>query len=53
MVISKPKVSDTMRRYYHKLPQSKQMDHLTFGYDIEIKVRPSKAEVGNLILVVC
>ena len=52
MGITQPKVSEVMRGYFNNLSERKLMDCLTrLGYDIEIKVRPSKAEVGNMMLV--
>jgi predicted XRE-type DNA-binding protein len=51
MGISQPKVSDMMRGDFTNLSEPKLMDCLTrLGYDIEITVRPAKAEVGHLIL---
>ena len=51
MGISQPKVSDMMRGNFSNLSERKLMDCLTrLGYDIEIKVRPSKAEVGHLMM---
>ncbi len=51
MGISQPKVSDMMRGHFTNLSERKLMDCLTrLGYDIEIKVRPAKAEVGHLTL---
>ncbi len=51
MGISQPKVSDMMRGNFANLSERKLMDCLTrLGYDIEIKVRPAKAEVGHLML---
>jgi predicted XRE-type DNA-binding protein len=51
MGITQPKVSDMMRGNFTNLSERKLMDCLTrLGYDIEIKVRPAKAEVGHLIL---
>ena len=52
MGITQPKVSDMMRGDFNNLSERKLMDCLTrLGYDIEIKVRPAKAEVGHLMLV--
>ncbi len=51
MGIAQPKVSDMMRGDFTNLSERKLMDCLTrLGYDIEIKVRPAKAEVGHLML---
>ena len=51
MGITQPKVSDMMRGDFTNLSERKLMDCLTrLGYDIEIKVRPAKAEVGQLML---
>ena len=51
MGVTQPKVSDMMRGDFTNLSERKLMDRLTrLGYDIEISVRPSKAEVGHLIL---
>lgn len=51
MGITQPKVSDMMRGDLSNLSERKLMDCLTrLGYDIEIKVRPAKAEVGHLVL---
>jgi predicted XRE-type DNA-binding protein len=53
MGITQPKVSDMMRGDFANLSERKLMDCLTrLGYDIEISVRPSKAEIGQLILAV-
>ena len=50
MGIIQPKVSDMMRGDFTNLSERKLMDCLTrLGYDIEIKVRPAKAEVGHLM----
>ena len=49
--ITQPKVSDMMRGDFSNLSERKLMDCLTrLGYDIEIKVRPAKSEVGHLRL---
>ena len=49
--ITQPKVSDMMRGDFSNLSERKLMDCLTrLGYDIEIKVRPAKSEVGPLWL---
>lgn len=51
MGISQPKVSDMMRGDFTNLSERKLMDCLTrLGYDIEIKVRPAKADTGHLTL---
>ena len=51
MGITQPKVSGMMRGDFTNLSERKLMDCLTrLGYDIEIKVRPAKAEVGHLML---
>jgi predicted XRE-type DNA-binding protein len=51
MGITQPKVSDMMRGNFANLSERKLMDCLTrLGYDIEIKVRPAKAEIGHLVL---
>ena len=51
MGITQPKVSDMMRGDFAKLSERKLMDCLTrLGYDIEIKVRPARAEIGHLML---
>ena len=51
MGITQPKVSDMMRGDFSNLSERKLMDCLTrLGYDIEIKVRPAKSEVGHLRL---
>ena len=53
MGITQPKVSDMMRGNFTNLSERKLMDCLTrLGYDIEIKVRPAKAELGHLVLAV-
>ena len=53
MGITQPKVSDMMRGDFANLSERKLMDCLTrLGYDIEIKVRPAKAELGHLMLAV-
>ena len=49
--ITQPKVSDMMPGDFSNLSERKLMDCLTrLGYDIEIKVRPAKSEVGHLRL---
>lgn len=51
MGITQPKVSDMMRGDFSNLSERKLMDCLTrLGYDIEIKVRPAKSDVGHLML---
>lgn len=51
MGITQPKVSGMMRGDFTNLSERKLMDCLTrLGYDIEISVRPTKAEVGHLVL---
>ena len=51
MGITQPKVSDMMRGDFSNLSERKLMDWLTrLGYDIEIKVRPAKTEIGHLML---
>ena len=51
MGITQPKVSDMMRGDFTNLSERKLMDCLIrLGYDIEIKVRPAKAEIGHLML---
>lgn len=51
MGITQPKVSDMMRGDFTNLSERKLMDCLIrLGYDIEIKVRPAKADVGHLML---
>ena len=51
MGITQPKVSDMMRGDFANLSERKLMDCLTrLGCDIEIKVRPAKADVGRLML---
>ena len=48
MGITQPKVSDMMRGDFSNLSERKLMDCLTrLGYDIEMKVRPAKSEVGH------
>lgn len=51
MGITQPKVSSMMRGDFANLSERKLMDCLTrLGYDIEIKVRPAQAEIGQLML---
>ena len=53
MGISQPKVSHMMRGDFTNLSERKLMDCLTrLGYDIEIKVRATKAETGQLMLAI-
>jgi predicted XRE-type DNA-binding protein len=53
MGLTQPKVSSMMRGDFSNLSERKLMDCLTrLGYDIEIKVRPTKAPVGHLVLAV-
>jgi predicted XRE-type DNA-binding protein len=51
MGITQPKVSAMMRGDFSNLSERKLMDCLSrLGYDIEIKVRPARTEVGRLML---
>ena len=51
MGITQPKVSDMVRGDFTNLSERKLMDCLIrLGYDIEISVRPAKAEIGHLRL---
>ena len=51
MGITQPKVSDMMRGDFTNLSERKLMDCLTrLGYDIEIKVKPTKKATGQLLL---
>jgi predicted XRE-type DNA-binding protein len=51
MGITQPRVSNMMRGDFTNLSERKLMDCLTrLGYDIEIKVRPAKADVGHLMI---
>lgn len=53
MGLTQPKVSDMMRGDFSNLSERKLMDCLTrLGYDIEIKVKPTKEPVGHLMLAV-
>ncbi len=53
MGITQPKVSDMMRGEFSNLSERKLMDCLNrLGYDIEIKVKPTAAPVGHLLLAV-
>jgi predicted XRE-type DNA-binding protein len=50
MGITQPKVSDLVRGDFSNLSERKLMDCLTrLGYDIEIKVRLAKTDVGHLV----
>ena len=52
MGLTQPKVSDMMRGDFSNLSERELMDCLTrLGYDIEITIRPAKAEVGCLVVV--
>ena len=51
MGIGQPKVSGMMRGDFSNLSERKLMDCLTrLGYDIEIKIKPSKSMPGRLVL---
>lgn len=51
MGLTQPKVSSMLRGDFSNLSERKLMDCLTrLGYDIEIKVRPTAAAVGHLVL---
>lgn len=51
MGISQPKVSAMLRGDFSNLSERKLMDCLNrLGYDIEIKVKPTAAPVGHLML---
>jgi predicted XRE-type DNA-binding protein len=53
MGIPQPKVSGMMHGDFANLSERKLMDCLNrLGYDIEIKVRPSAAQIGHLTLAV-
>lgn len=53
MGLTQPKVSDMMRGDLSNLSERKLMDCLTrLGYNIEIKVKPTKEPVGHLMLAV-
>ena len=53
MGITQPKVSDMMRGDFSNLSERKLMDCLNrLGYDIEIKVKPATAPVGQLKLAI-
>ena len=51
MGLTQPKVSAMMRGDFSNLSERKLMDCLTqMGYDIEIKIRPAKVDIGQLLL---
>ncbi|WP_431257027.1 helix-turn-helix domain-containing protein [Roseateles chitinivorans] len=51
MGISQPKVSGMLRGDFSNLSERKLMDCLNrLGYDIEIKVTPTREPVGHLVL---
>ncbi|MES2298705.1 MAG: helix-turn-helix transcriptional regulator [Pseudomonadota bacterium] len=51
MGITQPKISGMLRGDFTNLSERKLMDCLTrLGFDIEIRVRPAKADVGHLML---
>jgi predicted XRE-type DNA-binding protein len=51
MGISQPKVSDMVRGNFSNMSERKLMDCLTrLGYDIQIKVKPTRQERGHLEL---
>ena len=51
MGITQPKISNMMRGEFANISERKLMDCLTrLGYDIEIKIKPAKAAVGQLLL---
>ena len=51
MGITQPKVSDIMRGDFTNLSERKLMDCINrLGDDIEISVRPARAEIGHLML---
>jgi predicted XRE-type DNA-binding protein len=53
MGLTQPKVSDMMRGDFSNLSERKLMDCLTrLGYNIEIKVKPTKEAVGHVLLAV-
>ncbi len=53
MGIAQPKVSGMLRGDFANLSERKLMDCLNrLGYDIEIKVKPSAAPLGHLLLTV-
>ncbi len=51
MGVSQPKVSGMMRGDFTHLSEHKLMECLSrLGYDIEIKVKPTTASMGHLVL---
>ena len=51
MGITQQKIVDMMHGEFTNLSERKLMDYLTrLGYDIEIRVRPAKSNVGHLML---
>ena len=53
MGIDQPKVSAMLRGDFSNLSERKLMDCLNrLGYDIEIKIKPASAAVGQLVLAV-
>ncbi len=53
MGITQPKVSGMLRGDFANLSERKLMDCLNrLGYDIEIKVKPSAAPLGHLMLAI-
>jgi len=51
MGISQPKVSALLRQDFTNLSERKLMDCLSrLGYDIEIKVKPTRRSVGHLTI---
>ena len=51
MGLTQPKVSEMMRGNFSNLSERKLMDCLVrLGYDIEIKVKPARAQTGHLSL---
>lgn len=51
MGITQPKVSDMMRGDFSNLSERKLMDCLNrLGYDIEIRVKPAAAPLGQLLI---
>ena len=54
MGISQPKVSAMLKGDFANLSERKLMDCLNrLGYDIEIRVKPTKLPVGHLMLAFC